>query len=324
VRRFARWLHQGAISPQQWFEPLLLQALRDWKLPKRVYVALDTTAFYPFVLIRASLIYEGRAIPLAWRAIRRASTKVSFEDYQPVLEQVRTLVPAHLIVTLLADHGFVHAQLVRYTRQHQWHFRLRLTGKTQIHQEGHPACAVKQLCPSEGEARCLHNVRLLGQAIGPVHLVLACPEDRPEDPWLLARDELTDLSTLDDYAFRFDIEETFLDEKSGGFQLESSELACPQALDRLMLMVALATVHFRSHGLRVVGAKLRRWIDPHWDRGLSYFKIGWRWLRQYYRRHWPAFASFWIDPSPDRVPVSASRRKLALTRKRQWVSLPSG
>lgn len=101
VRRFARWLHQGAISPKPWYEPLLLQALRDWKLPRRGYVALDTTALTPFVLIRASLIYEGRAIPLAWRAIRQASTKVSFEDYQPVLEQVRTLLPAHLIVTLL-------------------------------------------------------------------------------------------------------------------------------------------------------------------------------------------------------------------------------
>jgi hypothetical protein len=62
-------------------------------------VALDTTALPPCVLIRASLIDEGRAIPLAWRAIRQASTKVSFEDYQPVLEQVRTLLPAHLIVT---------------------------------------------------------------------------------------------------------------------------------------------------------------------------------------------------------------------------------
>jgi len=183
VRRFARWLHQGAISPQQWYEPVLLQALRDWKLPRRVYVALDTTALTPFVLIRASLIYEGRALPLAWRAIRQASTKVSFEDYQPVLEQVRTLLPAHLIVTLLADRGFVHAQLVRYTHDHEWHFRIRLTGKIQVHQEGHPVCLVKKLCPAVGEARCLHNVRLLGQALGPVHLVLACPNDHPDDPW---------------------------------------------------------------------------------------------------------------------------------------------
>ena len=324
VRRFARWLHQGAISPKLWYEPLLLQALRDWKLPKGVYVALDTTALTPFVLIRASLIYEGRAIPLAWRAIRQASTKVSFEDYQPVLEQVRTLLPAHLIVTLLADRGFVHAQLVRYTREHKWHFRLRLTGNTQVHQEGHPTCPVKQLCPAAGELRCVHNVRLLGQALGPVHLVLACPDDHPDDPWLLASDEPTDLSTLEEYAFRFDIEETFLDEKSGGFQLESSELACPEALERLMLIVALATVHFLSTGLGVVRAKLRRWVDTHWDRGLSYFKIGWRWLRQHYRRQWPSLPSFWIDPSPDRVPVSASRRKLAAKRKRQWVTGPSG
>jgi len=241
------------------------------------------------------------------RDIRRASTKVSFEDYQPVLEQVRTLLPA---------------QLVRYTHDHDWHFRIRLTGKIQVHQEGHPVCLVKQLCPSVGEARCLHNVRLLGQALGPVHLVLACPDDHPDDPWLLASDEPTDLSTLDEYAFRFDIEETFLDKKSGGFQLESSELACPEALERLMLIVALATVHFLSTGLGVVRAKLRRWVDTHWDRGLSYFKIGWRWRRQQYRGQWPSFPSFWIDPSPDRVQVSASRRKLATKRKRQWVPVP--
>jgi hypothetical protein len=324
VRRFARWLHQRAISPKLWYQPVLRQALREWQLPQRVSVALDTTAVSPVVLIRASLIYEGRAIPLAWRAIRQASTKVAFEDYHPVLEQVRTLLPAHLTVTLLADRGFVHAQLVRYTRQHEWHFRLRLTGTTLVHQEGYPVCPVKQLCPSAGEVRCLHNVRLLGQAIGPVHLVLACPADHPDDPWLLARDEVTDLSTLDDYALRFDIEETFLDEKSGGFQLESSELACPEALERLMLIVALATLHFLSSGLRVVEAQLRRCVDPHWDRGLSYFKIWWRWLRQQYRRHWPAFPSLRIDPSPTSVPVSASRRKLALQKKRLWVLVASG
>src|SRR5260370_7681316 len=158
VRRFARLLHQGAISPQQWYEPLLLQALRDWRLAKGVYVALDTTALTPFVLIRASLIYEGRAIPLAWRAIRRASTKVSFEDYQPVLEQVRTLLPAHLIVTLLADRGFVHAQLMRYTHDHEWHFRLPLTGKIQVHQEAHPLCLLQPFCPSSQTPPFLHTL----------------------------------------------------------------------------------------------------------------------------------------------------------------------
>lgn len=324
IRRFARWLHHSAISPELWYEPVLRYALRDWTLPKRVYVALDTTALYPFVLIRASLIYEGRAIPLAWRAIRHTSTKVSFDEYSPVLERVRTLVPPHLGITLLADRGFVHAQLVHYTQEHHWHVRLRLVGNTLVSREGHPACQIKQLCPCLGEVRYVHHVRLLGQAVGPLHLVLARPADLPDERWFVASDELTNLSTLSEYALRFDIEETFLDEKSGGFQLESSELACQEAIERLVLILALATLHFLSTGVQVVQANLRRWVDPHWDRGLSYFKIGWRWLRQQYRRQWPLFTSFWIDPSPDHAPVSASRCKLAAKRTRQWVTVPSG
>jgi hypothetical protein len=88
VHRFSRWLHHPAISPVQWYRPLLQAALVDWPSESRLYVALDTTALTPFVLIRASLVYRGRALPLAWRALRHRSTQVSFEAYQPVLNQV--------------------------------------------------------------------------------------------------------------------------------------------------------------------------------------------------------------------------------------------
>src|SRR6266487_5216944 len=88
VRRFSRWLHHPAISPPHWYLPVLQAALVDWPSESRLYVALDTTALTPFVLIRASLLYRGRAISLAWRALRHRSTQVSFEAYQPVLDQV--------------------------------------------------------------------------------------------------------------------------------------------------------------------------------------------------------------------------------------------
>src|SRR5437588_1219505 len=76
VRRFARWLHHPAISPAQWYQPVLQAALVDWPLGHRLYVALDTTALSSFVLIRASLVYHGRAVPLAWQALRHRSTQV--------------------------------------------------------------------------------------------------------------------------------------------------------------------------------------------------------------------------------------------------------
>src|SRR6059058_5964379 len=102
VRRFARWLHHPAIDPTKWYPPILTATLRDWTPGSRVYVALDTTVLAPFVLIRASLVYRGRAIPLAWKALRHASAMVSFEAYQPVLEQVRTVLPTQSRITLLA------------------------------------------------------------------------------------------------------------------------------------------------------------------------------------------------------------------------------
>ena len=70
-------LHHPAIHPQQWYAPFPQVALGDWPPNARVDVALDTTALTPFVLICASLIYRGRAIPLAWRAMPHRSTKVA-------------------------------------------------------------------------------------------------------------------------------------------------------------------------------------------------------------------------------------------------------
>ncbi len=305
-RRFSRWLHNRAIHPQQWYAPVLQEALSNWQRSAPLYIALDTTALTPFVLVRASLIYRGRAIPLAWRAIRHRSTKVGFEDYQPVLEQVRSIGLTAWHVILLADRGFVHEQLLHYLRKHQWHFRLRLMGNTLIRLSDQSVSAVRDLRPPAGEKRFFHQVSILGAAVGPVHLALACLLDQPDDPWFVVSDEPTDTKTLDEYGLRFDIEEAFLDEKSGGYQIHTSELATPEALERLLLIVAIATLHLTSLGVSVVQAGKRRWVDAHWGRGLSYLKIGWRW--QGYRRGWPMFAPFWLDPAPDPLPVFASRR----------------
>ncbi len=208
VRRFSRWLHHPALSPPQWYKPVLQAALIDWPLDRRLYVALDTTALTPFVLIRASLVYRGRALSLAWRALRHRSTQVSFEAYQPVLNQVRAIVPAGQVITLLADRGFVHEQLFHYLRKQQWHFRLRLPGDTLVHLEARPASPVKDLCSPAGEKRFFHEVSILGAAVGPVHLALACLLNQPDDPWFVVSDEFTDAQTLDEYGLRFDIEES--------------------------------------------------------------------------------------------------------------------
>ena len=83
-------------------------------------------------------------------------------------------------------------------------------------------------------------------------------------------------------------------------------------------VLAIATLHFTSVGVGVVRLKLRRWVDTHWDRVMSYLKIGWSWLRQQFRRGWPCMPAFWLDPTPDPEPAMASRRTAARP-KPNWV-----
>jgi len=302
-RRFSRWLHHPAIAPGQWYRPVLQSALVDWPVDQRLFVALDTTALLPFVLIRACLVYRGRAISLAWRALRHRSTQVSFEAYQPVLDQVRAMMPPGRVITLLADRGFVHQRLLTYCQCSGWHFRLRLPGDTLIHLSAQPVAAVRDLCPPAGQDRFFQEVSILGAAVGPVHLALAALVDQPDDPWFVVSDEPTDARTLDEYGLRFSIEETFRDEKSGGYQIHLSQLATPEALERLILILAIATLHLTSLGVGVVQADKRRWVDPHWQRRLSYVQLGWRWRRQQASRGWQAFTPFWLDPAPDPLPM---------------------
>ena len=64
VRRFSRWLENNRIKPQPLYGPLIEQALSTW-VGKRLYVALDTSMVWnTYCIIRLSVIYRGRAIPL--------------------------------------------------------------------------------------------------------------------------------------------------------------------------------------------------------------------------------------------------------------------
>lgn len=225
-----------------------------------------------------------------------------------MLDQVHALVPPGLTIPLLADRGFAHEQLFFFLHKLHWHFRLRLPGDTLLHLEDSSIFAVKDLCPPAGEQRFFQEVSILGAAVGPVSLALARQLEQPDKPWFVVSDEVTTAQTLDEYGLRFDIEEGFLDEKSGGYQIQTSELATPEALERLILILAIVTLHLTSIGIGLLQAGKHRWVDTHWDRGLSYLQLGWRWRRQQHRRGWQAFAPFWLDPTPDPLPALASRR----------------
>jgi len=313
-RRFRRWFNNLHVVVRGYYEPFIHEVLADWK-GQRLYLALDTSSIDGrWTMLKVSLIYRGRAVPVAWLVLGATAHSVTLNKYRDLLRYVATLLPANCTVVLLADRGFRDTDLMKLLREElHWHFRIRLPKSTLVNLPDGKTKALGEFRLKPGEMRFLQAVTITADAYGPVNLAFAWDPKAKDDPWYIATDEPASPTTLDEYGCRFDIEEGFLDDKSGGFQLESTQLDTLAQLDRLLLVMALATLHLVALGTEIVAQRLRRFVDTHWQRGLSYFQIGWRALRQgVYRTSLPVIVAWRLSPAPDPYPVRRTSRTFTL------------
>jgi len=181
-----------------------------------------------------------------------------------------------------------------------------------VYQVSKPSLSSSRLIPAKGKALFLHKVWITDRQCGPVHLALAHVQTRNGlEEWVILSDDPTDLHTFDEYGLRFDLEENFLDDKTAGFQLESGEISDADAPTRLGLILASATLYLFSTGTVIVSLGLRHCVDTHWQRGLSYFQIGWRWIRHALAHFEYLLPFLWLDPGPDPYLAIASKSQAA-------------
>ena len=309
-RRWRRFLANPRINVSDWYLPLVMNAIKGWK-DSPVSLSLDTTLLWnEYCMIHLSVVCCGRAVPLLWKTLKHGSASVAFKEYQPLLEQAHQLLSEYSEVTLLADRAFPSHDLLDWLATSQWHWCLRLARDTQVRGPLARArsCELSYLTPKLGEAKLYHQVRLWEDGRHCCNLVLAHPRGfEGDDWWGVITDLPPSLETLWLYAERFCCEELFLDSKSGAFELEHSKLRDAQALNRLYLVVAIALLFSTQQGIAVQVAGLRRQVDPHWDRGLSFLKIGLRWLTGTIHKG----RSLWLPaplPSQNPEPCFASRK----------------
>lgn len=309
VRRFRRWLDNERIQVHELYGPIIQEALSEWG-HNGLYLALDTSMLWDqYCIIRISVIYRGRAIPLVWTVIEHGSSSVAFETYRCLLDKAQTLIPLGCAVVFLADRGFADTDLMAYASQSlHWHWRIRIKSSFLVNRRGQRRIKVSNIWLKRGEARFWHHVYITEQRFGPVHLALAKPHGVKES-WLIVSDQPTDVTTFDEYGLRFDIEENFLDDKSNGFQLESSLIRSAEALSRLCFVLAVATLFLVCQGTDVVESGKRRWVDPHWFRGSSYLKIGWKWVQRALVKGYELITRLRLSPLPDPEPAMASRKQ---------------
>jgi hypothetical protein len=308
VRRFRRWLDNAKIEVHAFYGPLIQQALVGW-VDKTLYVALDTSMLWDtYCMVRLSVVYRGRAVPLVWSVIEHGSATVAYDVYEALLDKAATLLPFSCRVVFLADRGFADTKLMRRLKQMGWHFRIRIKANFWIDHRGYRRFQVRDISLAPGHARFWHRVRVTAQHFGPVYLAVARPLGS-DDYWYVLSDEPTEVKTLEEYGLRFDIEENFLDDKSNGFQLESSLIRSAKALERLCVVLAMTTLYLVSQGTAVVQRGKRRLVDPHWFRGASYLKIGWKWVNYALSRGDELLTSVSLSSEGDPEPALACKKQ---------------
>jgi hypothetical protein len=233
-----------------------------------------------------------------------------------VLTLERSSLPEGATVIFLADRGFVSRKLMRHLNEWGWTWRIRVKGNQVLH------CKNERMIPKvlilqKGSAMLFSGNIRFGRVLENLSLSAGWSRNSDE-PWYILSNDSASVEIFMEYGLRFDIEEEFRDEKSGGFSLEKSRIEGPKALERLILIIAVATIVTLNEGLVVVAEGNRNKVDPHWRRGLSYIQIGWRWVLKLLC--WVTIAvqcSLELRAMNDPLPVAPTRKESVLRRKRK-------
>ncbi len=308
MERLSYLVHNQHISAERFYVPLLRHALQAFD-GSEITLTLDTSMLWEqFCLVEVCLVWGGRSFALAQVVLEHKSASVAFKDYKPVLEAAKALVPSGCGVTLLADRGFAHRELLVWLEECQWQWAVRVKCDMQVRLATGATRSVQYLFPPEQQAYLLHNVTVLEDI--EAHLVTGHLPNASE-PWAVLSSTPPSLQTFALYGKRFGgIEPHFKDYKSAAFNVVASGLRDAQALTCLFMLLDTAYLIALIVGMILVQSGQRSKLDWHGDRGLSFLQLGLRNIgRCCYRR---VLLPTLIALPPQSPPKAcASRRKRA-------------
>jgi hypothetical protein len=286
VTTIRRWLKNLRIEVWTFYRPILEHVLEGWRAVEAM-VVLDGVAVFGdrLQIFRLSLVHGHRAIPLVWKVIPGKGLTQAEVLATMLTRAADFLRPRVKRVRFLADRGFRDCDWAKLCLKLDWHYNIRIQCNTTVTLDDGRQRRVDELGVQPGQRRYYQNVWLTLESKLCTHLSVTWTEgDEKHAPELLTvmSDQLACRARLREYGARMCIEQSFRDDKSGGFDMAHTKLQHSERLERLLLAVAIATLWCHELGEQVLaqGEASRREIDPGPQRELSIFQLGLRWLKR--------------------------------------------
>jgi hypothetical protein len=274
ITRFRRWVKHKDVTPEAIWLPFARAVLASLAHAPLTLVLDGTTAGRGCMVLMASVVYHGRAIPLLWTVVKGKKGHLPQDVHCALITRLQTIIPDTAPVVLLGDGEFDGTQLQAVLRTAGWEYVCRTGVNITIaaHDRVFP---VGDLPLKRGEAVALADVQMTAERYGPV-LLLGIWETNQDTPIYLVTSLSDPEAAADWYRLRFRIESMFANHKSRGFHIHKSHLHKPERLARLLLATSLA--YLWVHEVAMF-AQTQGWVAQfhRTDRcDLSLFQIGLR------------------------------------------------
>jgi hypothetical protein len=284
VTLIRRWLKNFHIEVWTFYRAVLAQVFQGWQAVD-AYVILDGVMVFGdrWQIFRLSLAHGCRAIPLGW-VVLEGTGVTQVEKLETLLTQVAEFLRMRVgRVTFLADRGFRDCDWAKLCGKIGWHYAIRVARNTYITLPDGRYGRLDDFVPWS-QNRYFQNIWLTQEAKLQTNLSVTWTAGTDQTLEIVAviSDRPACRQRLREYGWRMRVEQSFRDDKSGGFEMAHTRLQHADRLERLLLALAIATLWCHELGERVLtdGEDARRQIDPGPHRELSLFQLGWRWLQR--------------------------------------------
>lgn len=284
VTRIRRWLMNPQVQVWMFYKKILEHVLSGWSAVE-VYIILDGVMVFGdrWQIFRVSLQHGCRAIPIAWTIVE-GNGLVKVSKLKGMLEKVQKFLKKYVKrVTFLADAGFRDCDWAHLCLELGWNYAIRVACNTYLTLPDGTSDRLDHWVP-ENCNRYFQNVLLTREAQLQTNVSVTWTTDKKDEPEMVAiiTDQIACRARLREYGGRMSIEQSFRDDKSGGFDLAHTRLQHAERIDHLLLAIAIATLWCHELGEFVLkqGDDSRCQVDPAHERTLSLFQLGLRWLKR--------------------------------------------
>jgi len=279
-----RWLMNPHVKVWRFYKKVLEQVLSGWSAVE-TYIILDGVMVFGerWQIFRVSLQHGCRAIPLAWTIVEGKGL-VKVTKLKSMLEKVQRFLKKYVKqVTFLADAGFRDCDWAQLCEKLGWNYAIRVACNTYVTMTDGLSDRLDNLVP-ENCNRYFQNVLLTREAKLQTNVSVTWTTNQKGELEMVAiiTNQTACRARLREYSRRMSIEQSFRDDKSGGFNMQLTRLQHAQRIEHLLLAIAMATLWCHELGEFVLkqGETSRCQVDPAYKRTLSLFQLGIRWLKR--------------------------------------------